>query len=337
MRGIFSFGLMITACFSASAAVTVPDWVEPEWRFAVTGTVEEVSAVNETLKLMCDVMKPGSRELYAQKRMTGPLLQWMARMGIAQTGYTNQTGKSVKDFGAFYMADRAHPEIFKTADFSRVVLTNASAKAGYLPTVVRIEPVFGKGYDTEGYLVKSISEKKPTVDYPSELPEVVKVGDSHYKVTLRAPQNRRTFRFRAKNWPGDEKKLEYRWLMLTTKTIKPRIGFWWNDNGRSPEKGYADITVDWTTIRYKPIRVAVFSRRSPKEPWGLPAIVEFDVVRSEKRRYENNGRSWVIDYGAFRDEYELDEKGKIYSIERFLPGAVRGEEMIEKKSLKFEK
>ena len=97
-----------------------------------------------------------------------------------------------------------------------------------------------------------------------------------------------------------------------------------NEEGATPEKGIAQITVDRRRIKER-IDVACFAKTADSE-WGAPSFISFYPPPNESRTYRSDGQIESIDYSNpegvysdplvslprhWKDTYSYDGTGKL--------------------------
>ena len=255
--------------------------------------------------------------------------QWLIRR--CRPGVSNETD---------YLSTKAHPAVWTAKDFDLKRLAQQSALLNDLPMVSLIRPLY------EEYKPAPIRRAQPLVEYPDPHPETVFETPYGVAIVLRAPESRRKFRFAASGWPVKDRQVNYKWVVLPVGRIS--IGRIQGQPNLSPERGEAELVLNWTNIRGR-VDVAVFARYG-EGPWGPPSIISFYVVPNERRKYGKDGKIESIEYlqtdvvfpqlyqnKAWIDEYQRDSLGNVIGFLRYKkdggfrgePFSVRGESVVE--------
>ena len=259
------------------------------------------------------------RQLFSKCGILAPTVQWLLRR--CRPGVTNETD---------YLSPSTHPLVWRAQDFDLEALAKTSGMmtSNSIPMIVRLGLLY------EEYKVSPIRRAEPLVDYPDPRAETWCETPYGLAIALRAPENRRKFRFWASSWPVRDRNVNYRWVRLNPgKASVSRVQ---GQAQLSPEKGYAEIVLNWTEVRGR-LDFAVFARYGDG-PYGPPSMISFFVVPNEIRQYDRQGRIVKIAYrqaevlmpGLYQnkrwtDAYELDDQGRILGFLRTRSGAEKDE------------
>ena len=259
------------------------------------------------------------RQYFSKRGVLAPTVQWLLRR--CKPGVTNETD---------YLSPSAHPLVWRAQDFD----LDALAKTAGMMTSNSIPMIARLGLLYEEYKVSPIRRAEPLVDYPDPRAEAWCETPYGIAIALRAPENRRKFRFWASSWPVRDRNVNYRWVRLSPgRASASRVQ---GQAQLSPEKGYAEIVLNWSEVRGR-LDFAVFARYGDG-PYGPPSMISFFVVPNEVRQYDKQGRIVKIAYrksdvlmpGLYQnkpwtDVYELDDQGRILSFLRTRSGAEKDE------------
>ena len=259
------------------------------------------------------------RQYFSKCGILAPTLQWLLRR--CKPGVTNETD---------YLTPSTHPLVWRAQDFDLDALAKTSGMmtSNSIPMIVRLGSLY------EEYKVSPIRRAEPLVDYPDPRAEAWCETPYGIAIALRAPENRRKFRFWASAWPVRDRNVNYRWVRLSPGGASvSRIQ---GQAQLSPEKGYAEIVLNWAGVRGR-LDFAVFARYGDG-PYGPPSMISFFVVPNEIRQYDKQGRIVKIAYrqaevlmpGLYQnkpwtDVYELDDQGRILGFLRTRSGAEKDE------------
>ena len=168
-------------------------------------------------------------------------------------------------------------------------------------------------------------EAVPFLDYPDSHPEMITNLPDEVVIVLRAPENRRLFRFVV----GCEEELDpavkYKWVRA--------------DGGRGnaftvvSRPGYDEVSVTWSGLPQGRLELQVWATYKGELVDLPPARVTFMRVPGENRRFSKEGWIESIDYtdvkaGALTDakpwidSYACDEHGRVIGYERMAVGAI---------------
>lgn len=259
------------------------------------------------------------RRYFSERGVLAPTVQWLLRR--CKPGVTNETD---------YLSPGAHPLVWRARDFDLDALAKTSGmmSSNSIPMIARLGLLY------EEYKVSPIRRAEPLVDYPDPRAEAWCETPYGIAIALRAPENRRKFRFWASSWPVRDRNVNYRWVRLSPgRASASRVQ---GQARLSPEKGYAEIVLNWSEVRGR-LDFAVFARYGDG-PYGPPSMISFFVVPNEVRQYDRRGRIVKIAYrksdvlmpGLYQnkpwiDVYELDDQGRILSFLRTRSGAEKEE------------
>ena len=258
------------------------------------------------------------RQFFSKCGILAPTVQWLLRR--CRPGVTNETD---------YLSPSTHPLVWRAQDFDLDALAKTAGMmiSNSIPMIARI------GLLHEEYKVNPIRRAEPLVDYPDPRAETWCETPYGIAIALRAPENRRKFRFWASSWPVRDRNVNYRWVRLNPGRVSAsRIQ---GQAQLSPEKGYAEIVLNWTEVRGR-LDFAVFARYGDG-PYGPPSMISFFTVPNEIRQYDPQGRIAKVSYRKadavipalyqnkfWEDAYELDDQGRILGFLRTRSGGVKG-------------
>ena len=259
------------------------------------------------------------RQCFSRCGILAPTVQWLLRR--CKPGVTNETD---------YLSPSTHPLVWRAQDFD----LDALAKVSGMMTSNSIPMIARLGLLCEEYKVSPIRRAEPLVDYPDPRAETWCEMPYGIAIALRAPENRRKFRFWASSWPVRDQNVNYRWVRLSPgRASVSRVQ---GQAQLSPEKGYAEIVLNWSEVRGR-LDFAVFARYGDG-PYGPPSMISFFVIPNETRQYDRQGRIVKIAYrqaevlmpGLYQnkpwtDAYELDDQGRILGFLRTRSGAEKDE------------
>jgi len=302
MRALVLAAIGLAAMCGHADQVAVPDWLPEDFRFAVSSN--EAAEVEQTLTLMRDALHPKLIEMmWAADSTTnnqqlttnnypallGPTLQWIVH--VSQPGKSDEAG---------------YFETFKPGyqlTFDRTTLTNRASRLSLLPPVVKLALVYDD--KNRGAVTRAI----PGVDYPgvTSEDEGTTAHDIHF--VLRAPKCKRRLRVRAASTQGHE--MEFKWLVLTGSAEIPG----WERREVTSNSQLQDVFVHQDRIQKgSSVLMAVFAREKGRM-WGVPSFIHVEADALCRHEYFN-GEILAVDYGDYRDTYNLDEKGRIMGFER---------------------
>ena len=199
------------------------------------------------------------RRYFSERGVLAPTVQWLLRR--CKPGVTNETD---------YLSPSAHPLVWRARDFD----LDALAKTSGMMTSNSIPMIARLGLLYEEYKVSPIRRAEPLVDYPDPRAEAWCETPYGIAIALRAPENRRKFRFWASSWPVRDRNVNYRWVRLSPgRASASRVQ---GQTRLSPEKGYAEIVLNWSEVRGR-LDFAVFARYGDG-PYGPPSMISFFVV-----------------------------------------------------------
>ena len=255
------------------------------------------------------------RQYFSKCGILAPTVQWLLRR--CKPGVTNETD---------YLSPSTHPLVWRAQDFDLDALAQTAGMmtSNSIPMIARLGSLY------EGYKASPIRRAEPLVDYPDPRAEIWCETPYGLAIALRAPENRRKFRFWASAWPVRDRNVNYRWVRLSPgRASASRIQ---GQGQLSPENGYAEIVLNWTDVRGR-LDFAVFARYGDG-PYGPPSMISFFVVPNEVRQYDKLGRIVKIAYrktevlmpGLYQnkpwtDVYEHDGQGGIIGFLRTRSGA----------------
>jgi hypothetical protein len=238
----------------------------------------------------------------------GPTLQWLLR----------RTYKGV-DSEDDYLSPKAHPTAFKGNDIDTVRLVQKAHALlpEQIPPLVAIDLINSR--------VHTIPYPVPGRDYPDVAPEILYFTSSAACIVLRAPEGMRPFLFRARiDGAPATGPASFTWHVVHGDASAVTIKAPDNEEGATPEKGIAQITVDRRRIKER-IDVACFAKTADTE-WGAPSFISFFPLPNESRTYRSDGRIESIDYSNpdgvysdpavslprhWKDTYSYDDTGKL--------------------------
>ena len=291
----------------------------------VVGARENADSVRATLDAMTNAMQADVLRVLREKSALGPVMQWLVRRTFAN-GLPR---------GANYFTPSVHPAVFTANYFDAAALTNAAARLTLydVPPIAYIMSVYDE------YERFPLLRKIPGRDYADLQQEETFSTPFAIAVVLRAPEPLRTFRFCARAWAASTVHVEYAWKVVHGRGLQ-KLQAYRGDPSRSPKAGFAEIVVN---RRYMSARldIAVFSRIGGG-PWGPPAIISIFQPPDAVSDFFSTGQIREISYQSrvdpadpFRralaplctprdwiDSFDLDEKGRIVTIQRRRKGSV---------------
>ena len=238
----------------------------------------------------------------------GPTLQWLLR----------RTYKGV-DTEDDYLSPKAHPTAFKGSDLDTVRLVQKAHALlpEQIPPLVAIDLINSR--------VHTLHYPVPGRDYPDIWPEVLYFTSSAACIILRAPEGTRPFLFRARTEGTPVgSSATFTWRVVHGDASAVTVKAPDNEEGATPEKGIAQITVDRRRIKER-IDVACFAKTADSE-WGAPSFISFYPPPNESRTYRSDGQIESIDYSNpegvysdplvslprhWKDTYSYDGTGKL--------------------------
>lgn len=277
---------------------------------------EDRRAAKAAVETVVTNMPAHVRKFYSDYRVLAPTVQWLLRR--CKPGVTNETD---------YLQPKTHPVVWREEDFDLDSLSQAAGmlSSNSIPMLVRLSPIY------EEYEISPIKRAQPLVDYPDPRPEAMCETPFGMAIVLRAPENRRKFRFRATAWPVQDRNVSFRWVQLTPGR-KASVSRVQGQFAMSPENGYAEFVFNWTDVRRR-MDFAVFARYGDG-PYGPPSTISFFVPPNEARQYNRQGYVERIDYRKagfaipslyqnkpWADAYTLDEQGRILGFVRTRTGS----------------
>ncbi len=249
-----------------------------------------------------------TKQAIIRRNLMGPTLQWLLR----------RTYKGV-DSEDDYLSPKAHPTAFRGDDLDTVRLVQKAH--ALLPE--QIPPLVG--IDLINSRTHTIHYPVPGRDYPDVAPEILYFTSSACCIVLRAPEGTRSFLFRARaEGAPTTSHASFTWRVVHGDASAVTIKAPDDNNGATPEKGIAQITVDRRRIKER-IDVACFAKTEDTE-WGAPSFISFFPIPQEVRVYRPDGQIASIDYanpdGAYsdpavslprhwKDTYAYDDTGKL--------------------------
>lgn len=224
-----------------------------------------------------------------------------------------------------HRACKAPCAVWRATNFDLTSIANLSRSmtSNDVPLMPVVYPIF-----TE-FKQSPITPAKPLVDYPDPRPELVYSLPFGTSFVLRAPELKRKFRFCAQGWPLNDKKVTFKWEVRSeTGSRGYRIAPFTGRLDMRPERGYAEITLDWKGVSRR-MDVFVFARYG-EGPWGAPSVISFYTVPNEKRTYDKQGRIQKIEYAKservlpqlwqnkpWRDEFFRNGSGELVGFLRY--------------------
>ena len=249
-----------------------------------------------------------TKQAIIRRNLMGPTLQWLLR----------RTYKGV-DSEDDYLSPKAHPTAFKGNDLDTVRLVQKAH--ALLPE--QIPPLVAVGLINSR--VNTIPYPVPGRDYPDVAPEILYFTSSAACIVLRAPEGTRPFLFRARiDGAPATGPASFTWRVVHGDASAVTIKAPDDNDGATPEKGIAQITVDRRRVKER-IDVACFAKTADTE-WGAPSFISFFPVPQESRTYRSDGRIESIDYSNpdgvysdpavslprhWKDTYAYDDTGKL--------------------------
>ena len=249
-----------------------------------------------------------TKQVIIRRNLMGPTLQWLLR----------RTYKGV-DSEDDYLSPKAHPTAFKGNDLDTVRLVQKAHAllSEQIPPLVAIDLINSR--------VHTIPYPIPGRDYPDVAPEILYFTSSAACIVLRAPEGMRPFLFRARiDGAPATGPASFTWRVVHGDASAVTIKAPDDNDGATPEKGIAQITVDRRRVKER-IDVACFARTADTE-WGAPSFISFFPVPQESRTYRSDGRIESIDYSNpdgvysdpavslprhWKDTYSYDDTGKL--------------------------
>lgn len=290
------------------------------FQFAVAGSEQSVSNVQRALDAAAAALRADLRDRLRESRLLSPTVNWMLR----RTLFSATDSRT-------YLKARNHAAAVSEAN---VNVSNLLALARAM-TPSAVPPVVALYSADETRRNLTCPPAVPGVDYPGIHPERTYRTPFGIGMVLRAPQCRRTFRFRAVAWPNPRLKVTFAWVPVTSSVW---IHGW---PGKQPKDGYAAFTVDMRSIpRGRRLDVAVFAKAEGGF-WGPPSVISFYVSPYEARSYAKDGTLQKIQYlpalkvpppydlspiclpADWTDYYQCDEKKRLFGFDRARPGLIR--------------
>ena len=249
-----------------------------------------------------------TKQAVIRRNLMGPTLQWLLR----------RTYKGV-DTEDDYLSPKAHPTAFKGSDLDTVRLVQKAHALlpEQIPPLVAIDLINSR--------VHTLHYPVPGRDYPDIWPEVLYFTSSAACIILRAPEGTRPFLFRARTEGTPVgSSATFTWRVVHGDASAVTVKAPDNEEGATPEKGIAQITVDRRRIKER-IDVACFAKTADSE-WGAPSFISFYPPPNESRTYRSDGQIESIDYSNpegvysdplvslprhWKDTYSYDGTGKL--------------------------
>ncbi|MBQ6338496.1 MAG: hypothetical protein IJI36_05055 [Kiritimatiellae bacterium] len=249
-----------------------------------------------------------TKQAIIRRNLMGPTLQWLLR----------RTYKGV-DSEDDYLSPKAHPTAFKGNDLDTVRLVQKAHALlpEQIPPLVAVDLINSR--------VNTIPYPVPGRDYPDVAPEILYFTSSAACIVLRAPEGTRPFLFRARiDGAPATGPASFTWRVVHGDASAVTIKAPDDNDGATPEKGIAQITVDRRRVKER-IDVACFAKTADTE-WGAPSFISFFPVPQESRTYRSDGRIESIDYSNpdgvysdpavslprhWKDTYAYDDTGKL--------------------------
>ena len=285
------------------------------FQFAVVGDSDVTNRVQKVLEEVAGSLKPEVRKELEQHGLLVPALQWIVRWGRPSI-------RKADDF----VNPANHPAVFKESDFNverlKSFASRLSANDIPLPVMVTFQ------YANQ---MSPLGKAEPGVDYPDILPEETFTLPFGVAIVPRAPERRRKIRLSAVTWPF-KKPVEFVWK-----------GGWarpWVPNGyETPQAGFADIAYDITACRPR-LDIMVWAKFG-NGYYGPPTVVSIYNVPYAQRKYGKKGLESIsyvkiaqnVPYDIspiwiprqWKDIFELNLNGQIFTFERRFPGRFRGD------------
>lgn len=261
------------------------------------------------------------RKFFADAKAMAPLTKWI--LYRAKPGVTNESQ---------YLTACRSTSAWRATDFDLRAVSQISANmtSNNIPMLVSLSSLY------EGYRQMPIKRAEPLVDYPDPRPELVYETPYGIFVVLRAPEQKRKFRFVATTWPFRNRHVSFTWVSRTGGVWIGPIQQQWDK--LTPERGRAEIVLDWNNVRDNGRQDVFVFARYDDGPYGPPSVISFYAVPDEKRAYDRQGRIVRIAYGqakkvipalyqnkAWTDEYRYDAFDRCMGFRRIRAGMVQGE------------
>ena len=285
------------------------------FQFALVGDDDVTNRVQKILNEVADSFKPEVRKELERHGLLNPALQWIvrwARPAVVKAG----------DF----VNPRNHPAVFCESDFDAERLKAFAARLSMNDIPLPVKVTFQ--YANQ---MSPLGKAEPGVDYPDILPEETFTLPFGVAIVPRAPERRRKIRLSAVTWPF-KKPVEYVWR-----------GGWarpWVTNGyETPQAGFADMV--YTVTGCRPRMDIMVWAKFDNGYYGPPTVVSIYNVPFDQRKYGKKGiesisyarsaRNVPYDIGPiwiprqWKDVFELNSSGQIFSFERMLPGRIHGD------------
>jgi len=276
-------------------ATFIPDWLPEEYRFEVNGSSNEVTEVEETLRLMRDALHPKYLAMMRAAETNelagiGSTLQWIVH--VSQPGVVTNEMVYFNTYKSSYQCV-----------FDRNLLTNRAARLSIVPQRVKLSAVYDDGSPT------SVRRLIPGVHYPGVAYEDEGSTPFNVRIALRAPGVRRRLRIRTEASCGTPGLVAFKW---SAPSLWTKI---------QSEKNFAfeiwDALINRNHLSKKTnvLRYLVFAREG-HGLWGVPSTVEVRADEFCAHKYDAHEMIDTIDYGDYVDYYEHDEKGRITGLTR---------------------
>ena len=275
-----------------------------------------------------------TKQSIIRRHLMGPTLQWLIR--------STYKGVATEED---YLSSLAHPTVFEgfNLDPLRLVEKAHALRPEQIPPVVSLNIVNSR--------TNPLHYPVAGRDYPDTVAEVLYATSSAICIVLRAPAGSRTFLFhaRADGLSAPDDSASFTWRVVHGDISAVRIQAPEGESGTSPEKGFAQITIDRRSIK-KRIDVACFAKAGGTE-WGAPSIISFYPIPQEARTYRPDGLIDSIDYSNpegvysdpaislprhWKDTYSYDDAGMLLGWTRSYNGkdvasfTVAGDRIVER-------
>ena len=289
------------------------------FQFAVIGDSDVTNRIQKILNEVADSFKPELRENLEKHGLLNPTLQWLVRS--CRPGVTNWQE---------YIKPQNHPAAFKESDFNaeRLKYFASRLKPNQIPLPVTV---------TLQYVdeIAPLGRAEPGIDYPDVLPEETFTLPFGCAIVPRAPERRRKIRLTATTWPCDGRAVEYVWMVPWRVMTLP----WTSSGYQTRERGYADIVYELTEWSTR-LDVIVFAKFR-NGLLGPPTIISIYNIPLSHRKYGEKGLESInytktsrqVPYDVsdiwvpheWKDEFVLNDSGRIMAFERVIPGRIVGD------------
>ncbi len=225
-----------------------------------------------------------TKQAILRRKLMGPTLQWLLRR-------TRQGVKSESD----YLSARAHPTAFNAnrLDVAALVEKAHALQPADIPPAVNLSLINSR--------IFPIRFPVAGVDYPDTVQELLFATSSAIAFVLRAPAGERTFLFRAQTSPEEDPDATFTWRVVHGDASAVKIATPLGETLNTPERGFAQITVDRRTLTER-LDVACFAK-TRGTGHGAPSIISFYPIPQEKRVYRPDGKIASIDYANPDNRY----------------------------------